>query len=386
MCPANARKPCGEVTEVMDLALKEAIRRSLLEVSPKTPPATEECIEEKAEKFDEATAEAAAPKAVEEPQTGSTTAPASSSGWGNTFQDPPGTWKCTSCLSKNPPDANTKCLSCEAPKGDSEAVMGGNGTVASVPDTDVVAKETAESQMRRVDEDDSKPDEAKEPKTPPKPKCPKKICTPESAKSTFSEDAAGIGEAAEAIGATLDACAGAIDAIVSEFDKDDTEDADAADLPNELDSVSAMTSSIPSINEGKPKEEKSEDKSMSIPVSDDKDCDDWEVVDEDTEALAKATEVVGSALFESGKQATASSNSSVDSLPSSVPTISSPTPDASRWVSELKQLHILGFTDDIRSIDALERLEAANTGSSDPITVDDAINYLLSQNGSDDKE
>jgi len=66
-------------------------------------------------------------------------------GWGNIFKSKPGEWKCDTCSTKNPPEAKTKCVSCEAPKAgagggsDSAAASGssgasgaGNGEKASI--------------------------------------------------------------------------------------------------------------------------------------------------------------------------------------------------------------------------------------------------------------
>lgn len=341
MCPSKYTAPCGEVTQVMDLALKEAIRRSLLEVSPKPPSATDDSLEEIS---GDANVEAATQLSAEDPTV-------------EKQEDESEALK-----------MEIKGDECNS-EGPTNTTVPFNEKKATEKEVEAIADEKDEESVQ-MDVSASKSAGIAELTTPSRQKRPPKVLTPASAVSRFSEDAAGIGEAAEAIGATLDACAGAIDAIVSEFDKEPC----AEDSPKEIDSVSAMTSSIPSINGVTQNDECMRTTNFE--------ADDWEVVDEDTGALAKATEVVGSALFESGKDTTVSSNPSVDSIPSSVPTISSPTPPTLRWSSELKQLHILGFTNDNRSIDALERLEAANTGSSDPITVDDVINFLLSQNTS----
>ena len=52
-----------------------------------------------------------------------------------------------------------------------------------------------------------------------------------------------------------------------------------------------------------------------------------------------------------------------------------------RWHQELSQLRDLGFRDDGRNAEALNRLEAANRGvaGSSPVTVTDAVDFLLAQ-------
>jgi hypothetical protein len=209
-----------------------------------------------------------------------------------------------------------------------------------------------------------------------------KAATPKTPQSNFCEDAEGIeSPAAEHLGATLDACAGAIDAIVSELDskaaeKCPPENPSASPVP---DSVSAMTSSIPSLGIIAKKEEV-----VAAESTDDGGIneDDWSMVSENSDTLAKATEAIGSALFEFDKQCPGDlAQSGIDSIPSSVPTVSSPAP--TRWESELKKLRELGFTDDKASVEALELLSKDASGS---VPVENVVDYLLMTAETDDEE
>ena len=195
-----------------------------------------------------------------------------------------------------------------------------------------------------------------------------KVFTPKSAKNNFCEDAKGIeSPVAENLGATLHACAVAIDDIVSELDskaakcmheKCPPENPSASPI---ADSVSAMTSSISSLDINAKKQEVAATESGDGGINDD----DWSMVSENSATLAKATEAIGSALFELDKQCSGDiAGSGIDSIPSSVPTVSSPAP--TRWKSEIKQLRELGFTDDKVSVEALELL-SKDASSSVPV-------------------
>merc|ERR1712137_1455016 len=75
--------------------------------------------------------------------------------------------------------------------------------------------------------------------------------------------------------------------------------------------------------------------------------------------------------------------STESSVPSSVPSMESEIPVTvlSRWDVELKQLHEFGFLDDVKNVQVLEKLEAANIGSDCPehVTVSQAIGELLDE-------
>jgi len=122
--------------------------------------------------------------------------------------------------------------------------------------------------------------------------------------------------------------------------------------------------------------------------------DEWQVVAEDEqtendEMIARAAQMLGSALFESdllhSENISSMSNSESLSVPSSVPTtlllgeseISSAV--LQRWGHHLFQLHEIGFFDDKKSTEILERLTAANIGvdSDDEVSVTQVVNELL---------
>jgi len=128
--------------------------------------------------------------------------------------------------------------------------------------------------------------------------------------------------------------------------------------------------------------------------------DDWQVLDSSDqiqdEMIARAASLLGSILFSSQETNTghvkdseetfASFLSTESSVPSSVPSIGTKNSEIStavlsRWDIELKQLHELGFLDDIRNVEVLEKLEAANIGvdSSEPVTVQQAVAELLAE-------
>jgi len=130
-------------------------------------------------------------------------------------------------------------------------------------------------------------------------------------------------------------------------------------------------------------------------------ADSWQILDENEqcssdEKIAQAAQLLGSALFQSDtlsdatelkdeRTITTDHNSiSRTSFEASVPTIVprkiSPVV-LSRWDTELKELHEIGFLDDEKNVNALAHLEAANMGvdSDDPVTVNGAVNYLLSK-------
>lgn len=123
--------------------------------------------------------------------------------------------------------------------------------------------------------------------------------------------------------------------------------------------------------------------------------DSWQILDENEQAssdemIAQAAQLLGSALFESdtisdmteikNKGTITTDQNSMTGASFAVAATISPVV-LSRWDTELKELHELGFLDDEKNVDALGHLEAANMGvnSDDPVTVNDAVNYLLSK-------
>lgn len=215
--------------------------------------------------------------------------------------------------------------------------------------------------------------------------------------SSFTEDAEGQGDVAIAIGMALDITANAIDSVLSEAEKP------VDDIANESQPQAGCTilGSVNADNSNKDVEELSQTQS-SVNSSDE-----WQLLNEDgkvtsDEMIAQAAQLLGSALFQSdvisdvtevrdeysmamaNDQSINSGPGYVGSVPTNVSTIVSSSISStvlSRWDTELKQMHELGFLDDRKNVDALEHLEAASMGvdSDDPVTVNGAIDYLLSR-------
>jgi len=204
--------------------------------------------------------------------------------------------------------------------------------------------------------------------------------------SSFTEDAEGQGDVAVAIGMALDFAADAIDAVVSEVDKS-------------IDGTTKGCTILGSLNtaNSNAKSEESSQSQSSVNSNDE-----WQVLDEDVdededgqvtsdEMISQAAQLLGSALFQSdiisdvtGIKDERTYTNSVTSVPTEVPTIGSRSISSvvlCRWDTELKQLHELGFLDDEQNVNALAHLEAANmgVGSDDPVTVNAAVDHLLSK-------
>jgi hypothetical protein len=238
-----------------------------------------------------------------------------------------------------------------------------------------------------------------------------------SAETSFSSEAVGHGEVAETLGQTLDECAQAIDAMVSELDRDhhalsneaDSDDDDDYTAISELEDP--MTEPV-TLVENTTEEEASagekivdgEDDNEGYEDVDDKQSetsdDGWQVVHEDEqiasdEVIARAAQLIGSALFQSdlrgsegGGASTLTSSGNFGgsdsfSVPSSVPSVSSGAQISfavlDRWALQLSQLHELGFYDDKKNVDILEHLNAGNIGvdADDEISVTQVVNVML---------
>ena len=342
-------------TEVMDVALKEAIRRSLADT--KRADALMKDVD-----GDEEEKPAPKPEVVDTkpPETMTVDPKVSPEPSGDLLALKPDLWKGTNCTILN--DASDKnCYACDEPKVDPS------------PKPEYVAPSTP-SEKKDADED--------------------MVETPASAKTNFSEEAEGIGDVAEHLGATLDACAGAIDAIVTELDSKAAEKCppenpsapptEEMDVP---DSVSAMTSSIVSEDPREKHDKTSNKKNEKVSNDnnnggeDQNEDDEWSMVSEQSDALAKATEAIGSALFDFDKKSSTDlAASGIDSIPSSVPTVSSSY--GAPWADELKKLHELGFTDDKASIGALNLL---NKGAEAPVPIENIVEYLCATAETDDE-
>lgn len=111
--------------------------------------------------------------------------------------------------------------------------------------------------------------------------------------------------------------------------------------------------------------------------------DGWSVIGKkksDQDEFASATEMIGSFLYNSGIMSCAEKGETND-IPVEVCASKEPISPVvlAKWDSELKQLNELGFTDERKNIDALERLEASHIGcdSTDKVTVNAAVDVLL---------
>jgi len=113
----------------------------------------------------------------------------------------------------------------------------------------------------------------------------------------------------------------------------------------------------------------------------------WQVVpgEKQDEMIARAAQLLGSALFESDLLNSENVTVSNMSLPSSIPSLASAA-DSNispvvlvKWAGHLNQLHELGFYADKKSVEILERLTAANIGvdSEDEVSVTQVVNELL---------
>ena len=132
-----------------------------------------------------------------------------------------------------------------------------------------------------------------------------------------------------------------------------------------------------------------------FPKDDDKSSgtvDEWDMVDSDAdsdnemsqiqsdEMLAHAAQMIGSALFQEDLHRSQDLDSWTSTAGSAQTQISQVSLALlTRWESELNQLRELGFTNDEASVDALERLQAANIGvdSNDPVKIENAVEILL---------
>jgi hypothetical protein len=126
---------------------------------------------------------------------------------------------------------------------------------------------------------------------------------------------------------------------------------------------------------------------MSLPHSPDTvEKGEWQVLDKNGEDItqkefARAAQMLGSALYHS-----AQNESNMSSL-TSVPTIESCNTNISpvvlaTWRDELDMLRELGFSNDGRNVEVLERLQAANIGCErdEKVSVERAANILLNEN------
>lgn len=112
------------------------------------------------------------------------------------------------------------------------------------------------------------------------------------------------------------------------------------------------------------------------------DSDNWSMIEEEKhkEEFAGAAKMIGSFLYNSGVISCAEKGESKENSVDSVASVESLSPIVlAKWDEELKQLNELGFTDEHKNVDVLERLEASHVGcdSTDAVTVNAAVEALL---------
>ncbi|KAL7558067.1 hypothetical protein ACA910_009254 [Epithemia clementina (nom. ined.)] len=226
---------------------------------------------------------------------------------------------------------------------------------------------------------------------------------------SFAEDAIGNGPVAEELGKVFDKFV----TDINEFKTDI--DGVRVNSVHGVDENSAASKSFGGVASG---ENSKEGGGATILQGEEEDNDSdvesqnsWDFVNAEQlshdEALARATQVVGSALFESGLTPQSSdsqgsvsseSHSSVssgshgsvldlvfgdeNSCPASLPSVSSRSVQPvqlERWALQLTQLHELGFLDDEKNVEILERFHAANIGSDEmeEVSVERVVNELM---------
>jgi hypothetical protein len=213
--------------------------------------------------------------------------------------------------------------------------------------------------------------------------------------SSFSSEAAGNGEAAEALGLTLDQCADAIDAMMTEVERGVRHDHDVSSINSDDEVEDEIVVEAEVVDNEEQGHTIVDGEDLQDEVNS-QGSDDWqEVVNEDAqfandEMIARAAQFLGSALFESDMSQhvdlTNSNLSTASSALTFTPTIaSSPTlvdvapAQLERFAHQLFQLRELGFEDEAHIIEILERFTAANIGSDsdDEVSVDRVVNELL---------
>ncbi|CAB9517620.1 expressed unknown protein [Seminavis robusta] len=218
-----------------------------------------------------------------------------------------------------------------------------------------------------------------------------------SSEPSFSLDAAGNGDVADLLGSTLDACAQAIDAMVTELSRESSSDsspsANSTYVAVQEDQEAAAAEGATILESiGSPRVEENDVQSESGRSEED-----WQVVSEDQqvsgdEELARAAQMIGSALFNSDMRSsqellsTLSGSASdamsyASSVPTSVPSIAHSTVTTGqreRWASQLAKLRTMGIDDDAKCVEILERLTAANIGcgSDDEVSVEAVLDQL----------
>jgi hypothetical protein len=197
--------------------------------------------------------------------------------------------------------------------------------------------------------------------------------------TSFQSEAAGSGEVAEAVGATLDLVAGMISDMLSEADSKPSPEESMEDTSKPLIDDQESPSAPGAIIVEQTSAEESE----------------WQVVGQygedelnmPDEEIARAAEMLGSALFNSSTREAEEPNSPGSmsnlsdsfSVPSIVASINVGDSQRARWNTQLEKLQELGFDDESKIVEILERLQAANIGvdSEDDISVTQVVNMIL---------
>jgi hypothetical protein len=199
---------------------------------------------------------------------------------------------------------------------------------------------------------------------------PSNIGTKLDINTSFTSEAAGHSDVAGNIGITLDDFANTINEVINEIDLQDS-------------SIDELSPDV----DGK--------KYNQLEVLEDE----WQVVTEDyapvdESSMAQATYLIGSALFESDLKnsvldentfLTGSNSGDSIFLPEivdlSTSSSSSIVPKVlyDRWSSQLKELHELGFIDDSKNVETLERIKAGYIGVDDDeeVSLAQVVNALL---------
>ena len=209
---------------------------------------------------------------------------------------------------------------------------------------------------------------------------------------SFHDEAIGFGDVAEAMGTTLDIVAGVISEMLSDAERN-SEEGNAKDAVKKEEKADTEASEQDDSKQAAVVEESKAGVIIVDSTESDKFEDAWHVVDEHVspdQEIARAAEMLGSALFhsdikssEEDRMSNLSDSFLSGSLPSVVPSIHSHAAPAQLevWRGHLAQLHELGFSNDDLNVEILERLKAASIGSEedDDISVSRVVNAILEE-------
>ena len=299
-------------------------------------------------------------------------------------------------------------------------------TVEEKKETVEEKKETVEEKKETVEENQEasetateiKPDEEEEFTIPPAPvgappaprpmeevKADKSLGDEADTEDSFTIDAQGNGDVAEALGETMDKIVREINDMSAELVRNSSENESGEE---KVDVVTEESTKDGGATILRGEEENNDDSDDSEIHYDDISQNSWDVVSSDQlatddadqlatdEALARAAQVIGSALFESelsraGSQPNSSGSVSMlgseHSVPSTLPSVVSEKPGSvqpnqfDRWALQLKQLHELGFLNDEKNVEIMERIHAANIGSGEmeEVSVERVVNEIMKE-------